>query len=59
MCDALYAPRKPAILGFNRLALHSYRITFRDLEGREKTVESALPQDFADALKQMEQAKFA
>lgn len=48
--DRLYADGKPYALGFTRLALHSRRLVFKDLEGIERTVEAPLPVDFEKAL---------
>ena len=33
VCDALYAPRRPSLLGFTRLALHARSISFIGLDG--------------------------
>jgi len=43
--DHLYAPNKPKILGFERLALHS-----RKLEVWDQTIEAPYPDDFVEAL---------
>ncbi len=53
VCDPIYAPKKEPILGFKRLALHASRIIFRNVEGEEVEVESALPEDFEEAVKQI------
>lgn len=50
VCDKLYAPKRPAILDFNRLALHSFKISFENLEGKSVEVEAPLPADFKVAL---------
>lgn len=50
VADELYAPTKPAALGFQRLALHARKISFFDLSGGEVTVEAPYPEDFAQAL---------
>ncbi|MCR4311318.1 MAG: RluA family pseudouridine synthase [Candidatus Taylorbacteria bacterium] len=55
MCDALYAPNKPSLLGFSRLALHAFSITFTLLNGKEVTVEAPYPADFKKALHDMGQ----
>jgi 23S rRNA pseudouridine1911/1915/1917 synthase len=44
--DGLYAPKTLEMLGFDRTALHAYKITFTDLQGIEHTVEAPLPDDF-------------
>lgn len=49
VCDSLYAPKKECILGFNRLALHAYTISFKDIDGTERTIEAPLPSDFLKA----------
>jgi len=49
VCDTLYAPESPCILGFNRLALHAKAITVELLGAKEKTFESALPPEFGEA----------
>lgn len=46
LCDKLYAPKMPCILGFQRIALHAASITFQNLRGEEKMVEAPLPEDF-------------
>jgi 23S rRNA pseudouridine1911/1915/1917 synthase len=56
VCDSLYAESRPSILGFSRLALHSYKITLLNLKNKEITVEAPLPQDFESALKELKKA---
>jgi RluA family pseudouridine synthase len=51
ICDALYAPGRPKLLGFNRLALHALSLTFTHPNGKAVTFEAPLPQDFAEAEK--------
>jgi len=46
VCDALYAPKQPCILGFDRLALHAHKISFTGLNGAEHTIEAPLPEEF-------------
>lgn len=48
--DALYAPKKENTLGFDRVALHSKEIKFKDLAGNNHTVEAPYPEDFSGAL---------
>lgn len=50
VCDSLYAPKQPALLGFDRLALHAREIEFVLLSGVRKTVEAPFPNDFTKAL---------
>jgi len=49
--DILYAPKRPLVLGFDRLALHSRSIEFSDLKGKMVKVLSPLPDDFIGGLK--------
>lgn len=49
VCDQLYAPTRPHILGFNRLALHAYSLTFVHPNGKEMTFTSPLPPEFVAA----------
>lgn len=50
VCDPLYAPKRPCILGFNRTALHALDLTFAGLDGNPRTVTAPLPPDFSAAL---------
>lgn len=53
--DTLYAPSRPAILGFTRLALHAYSISFvHPTTGREVLFEAPLPADFVEAQRQLQ-----
>ncbi len=49
--DVLYAPSRPALLGFKRLALHALSISFTHPSGKEMTLEAPLPEDFIEAEK--------
>jgi len=51
VADPLYAPKNENTLGFERLALHSYQITFKTLEGDTHTVMAPYPEDFSRAIK--------
>src|SRR3989338_7702280 len=51
VADPLYAPKNENTLGFERLALHSYQITFRTPEGDTHTVTAPYPEDFSRAIK--------
>lgn len=53
VCDALYAPHRSCLLGFERLALHARSITFSPNEGEERTIEAPLPGDFERGLADM------
>lgn len=44
--DPIYRGTKEIALGMKRLALHSCSVTFKLLNGEEKTIESPLPADF-------------
>ena len=48
--DSLYAPKKENLFGFKRLALHSYKITFKDTSGKSHTVSAPHPEDFKKAI---------
>ena len=50
VCDVLYAPTRPPVLGFTRLALHALSIAFvHPTTGKEVTFEAPLPADFLAA----------
>ena len=51
VCDKLYAPKRPCALGFDRLALHAFSLTFRLPNDCSITAEAPLPDDFERALK--------
>lgn len=51
VADTLYAPKKPMVLGFNRLALHSRSVEFNDLDGKRVAVVAPLPEDFQKGIK--------
>ena len=50
VADSLYAPNRENTLGFQRLALHSYQITFKNMNGVEETVVAPYPEDFKNAV---------
>jgi 23S rRNA pseudouridine1911/1915/1917 synthase len=50
VCDARYAPNRPCILGFKRLALHARLLSLSLLSQARVTLEAALPKDFESAL---------
>ena len=52
--DSLYAPNRENTIGFSRTALHSYEITFADIDGELHTVTAPYPEDFASALKALQ-----
>ncbi len=47
--DQLYAPTRPHILGFERLALHAYSVTLELPSGKEMTFTAPLPEEFLTA----------
>jgi 23S rRNA pseudouridine1911/1915/1917 synthase len=51
VCDSLYAPKHKNTLGFKRLALHSYQVTFSDLNSNLHTIQAPYPEDFVQAIK--------
>lgn len=54
ICDTLYAPGKPALLGFSRLALHALSVVFiHPGTGKEIEVSAPLPADFIEAERQL------
>jgi len=52
--DTLYAPKKPAALGFKRMALHARSIEFTNMKGKKVKVTSPLPNDFKTACAQLD-----
>ncbi|MDO8604160.1 MAG: RluA family pseudouridine synthase [bacterium] len=53
LCDDLYAPKGPHLLGLKRTALHAFSIVFKGLDGTEHKVEAPLPEDFKTALDEL------
>ncbi|KKW35832.1 hypothetical protein A2852_00690 [Candidatus Adlerbacteria bacterium RIFCSPHIGHO2_01_FULL_54_23] len=49
LCDKLYAPGRPMLLGFNRLALHALSLRLKHPNGKGMYFEAQLPQDFLSA----------
>ncbi len=54
VCDTLYAPSRKPILGFTRLALHAFSISFKHPDGRAVVFEAPLPPDFVEAERQLQ-----
>lgn len=50
LCDVLYAPKRPCILGFSRTALHAFSLEFTLPDGTRFRAEAPLPADFSNAL---------
>ena len=51
VCDALYAPLRKGVLGFERLALHAKSVSFKNLSGEEIYISAPYPEDFTKAFK--------
>jgi 23S rRNA pseudouridine1911/1915/1917 synthase len=51
VCDKLYAPGRPPLMGFTRLALHAFSLAFVHPNGQEMLFEAPLPADFAEVEK--------
>ena len=49
ICDSLYAPGRPPMFGFGRLALHALSLRIKHPNGKEMHFETPLPQDFLNA----------
>lgn len=49
ICDPLYAKGRPPLLGFDRTALHAFRLSLTLPSGASKTFEAPLPEDFLRA----------
>lgn len=50
VCDRLYAPSRPAVLGFSRQALHAFSLSIELPSGVRRSFEAPLPPDFTNAL---------
>ncbi len=53
ICDGLYGKRENS-LGFKRLALHARATSFKNMDGKKKTVEAPYPPDFLFAIEKEE-----
>ena len=51
VADPLYASTTENDLGFERLALHSYEVTYKDIDGTHHTIKAPYPDDFIEAIK--------
>lgn len=49
LSDQLYAPSRPKLLGFDRLALHALSLSLKHPSGKEMTFTSPLPPEFVEA----------
>ncbi len=54
VADALYAPKKDKLLGFQRVALHAYSLEFKDLSGKTVVVTAPYPADFLHAMEEFD-----
>jgi len=54
LCDVLYAPKRPCLLGFNRLALHALSLELTLLSGAFVKLETPLPDDFEEAKRELD-----
>ncbi len=52
--DSLYGREDENNLGFERLALHSKSVTFRDMDGHEHEVSAPYPEDFGRAIEALQ-----
>lgn len=50
ICDKLYAPERPMLLGFSRLALHAVSLQIDCLDGVNRVFEAGYPEDFIKAI---------
>lgn len=57
VADRLYAPSRPPILGFERLALHAFSVAFVHPNGQEMRFEAPLPADFLAAEAKISETK--
>lgn len=53
LCDKLYAPKSPCFLGFERIALHAFSVSFKGQNGVLHKVSAPLPEDFKKALAEL------
>lgn len=53
VCDALYGGKLPCSKDLNRLALHAHQLTFTDLDGKEVTTTSPVPDSFEKLLQEV------
>lgn len=53
VADPLYAPKRPHLLGFDRLALHACALTVMLPSGKSQTFEAPFPEDFISGLEQL------
>ena len=51
VCDALYAPKQKADLGFKRLGLHAWKLEIHLASGESKILVAPIPEDLAQAIR--------
>ena len=51
VCDALYAPKQKADLGFTRLGLHAWKLEIHLASGASKILVAPIPEDLAQAIR--------
>ncbi|HYF12874.1 MAG TPA: RluA family pseudouridine synthase [Candidatus Paceibacterota bacterium] len=56
ICDKLYAPNRPPLLGFTRLALHALSLAFQHPKKGKVIFEAPLPADFVHAEAQLRES---
>jgi len=54
LCDTLYGARGVHNMGFDRVALHAYSVSFVGVDGKEIEVIAPFPDDFKHAEKELE-----
>jgi 23S rRNA pseudouridine1911/1915/1917 synthase len=57
VADRLYAPSRPPMLGFDRLALHALSVSFVHPNGKKMQFEAPLPADFIRAEAELQKEK--
>ncbi len=53
VCDKIYAPKKPCILNFTRLALHAFAIEFTLSNFGAMRLEAEMPEEFEEAAQKL------
>lgn len=54
VCDPLYGPGRPGLLGFTRTALHALSLSLMHPSGEEVTFNAPLPPDFVAAQQELQ-----
>lgn len=50
VCDPLYAPKRPCVLGLSRVALHAYAIDCTNAAGEPLTITAPIPAEMREAV---------